>query len=333
MDREDLPAVLQRVGAQLIERGWLSANNIVFADAGSPATAVVDTSYCCHADQTVRLVELALGQRGLDYIVNTHLHSDHCGGNRALQAKFPAATLATPVGFRHAVEPWDESRLSFKDTGQHCPPFRVDQFIKPGDALPLGSLEWEVHAAPGHDPDALMFYEPQERLLISGDALWERRLAIIFPELEGEEGFEAAHRTLDTIERLNARWVLPGHGGAFNDVAGALQRSRARLDFFAAQPHRHREHAARALAVFRMLEMRTCSREQLQAWMVSTPIFCRALGVAQEMHSMFPADTRRDRGHQQVSEARHLADAARQVIDSLLQDQVLIASDRNLALA
>ena len=103
MDRDELPAVLQRVGAQLIERGWLSANNIVFVDAGSRATAVVDTSYFCHADQTVRLVELALGQRALDHIVNTHLHSDHCGGNQALQARFPNAILAAPAGFRDAV--------------------------------------------------------------------------------------------------------------------------------------------------------------------------------------------------------------------------------------
>jgi len=333
MDRNDLPAVLQRVGAQLIVRGWLSANNIVFADARSRATAVVDTSYFCHADQTVRLVELALGQRALDHIVNTHLHSDHCGGNRALQAKFPGATLATPVGFRHAVEPWDESRLSFQDTGQHCPSFRVDHFITPGEEVLLGSLEWEVYAAPGHDPDALMFYEPQERLLISGDALWERRLAIIFPELAGGEGFEAAHRTLDAIERLNPRWVLPGHGDAFNDVSGALQRSRARLDFFAAQPHRHREHAARALAVFRILETRTCSREQLEAWMVTTPIFRRALGVAPGTQSIAPEDMHRGSGHQPVSEARHLADAARLVIDSLLQDRVLIAIDHKVALA
>jgi glyoxylase-like metal-dependent hydrolase (beta-lactamase superfamily II) len=328
MDQFDLAAALQRVGAQLIVRGWLSANNIVFAHARSRATAVVDTSYFCHADQTVRLVELALGQRALDHIVNTHLHSDHCGGNQALQAKFPDAILAAPAGFRGAVEPWDESRLSFQDTGQHCPPFHVDRFLRPGEAVPLGSLEWEVHAAPGHDPDALMFYEPQERLLISGDALWERRLAIIFPELAGEDGFEAAHRTLDAIERLNPRWVLPGHGDAFNDVSGALQRSRARLSLFAAQPHRHREHAARALAVFRMLEMQTCSREQLEAWMVSTPIFCRALGTP----TTLPEAIHSGCGHLQRSETSQLANAARQVIDSLLHDRVLIARDHNLAL-
>lgn len=70
---------------QVLQRGWLSANNIVFADA--QATTVVDTGYHSHAAQTLALVDAALGGRRLDRIINTHLHSDHCGGNAALHAK------------------------------------------------------------------------------------------------------------------------------------------------------------------------------------------------------------------------------------------------------
>jgi glyoxylase-like metal-dependent hydrolase (beta-lactamase superfamily II) len=331
-NEDDLPAALHRAGAQLIVRGWLSANNVVFADPGSLKTTVVDTGYFCHAEQTVQLVERALRGRALDDIVNTHLHSDHCGGNRALQDRFAGATIATPAGFRHAVEPWDEARLSFQDTGQRCPPFRVDRFIEPGDALPLGSADWEVHAAPGHDPDALMFYEPRSRILISGDALWERRLAIIFPELAGDRGFDAAHRTLDAIEGLDPRWVLPGHGPAFGDVAGALRHSRERIDLFAAQPRRHREHAARALAVFHMLEMRTLTREQLEAWMVATPVFRRTLDVAPEMRAATISAHSSEYERRQVSDECDLMATARQVVDSLVHDHILIVMDGKLAL-
>jgi glyoxylase-like metal-dependent hydrolase (beta-lactamase superfamily II) len=317
MGEDDLTQRLRRAGAQFIERGWLSANNVILVDAQSEAT-VVDTSYATHADQTVQLAERALPGRSIDCIVNTHLHSDHCGGNRALQDRFPRARISTPSGFRDAVAPWDEEQLSFQDTGQHCPAFRVDHFIRHGDSISLGPLDWEAHAAPGHDPHALMFYQPQERLLISGDALWERRLAIIFPELTGGDGFEAAHRTLDAIERLGPTWVLPGHGAPFTGVAQALSRSRGRLDTYAAQPHRHREHAARALAMFHMLETRTLRREQLEAWMVRTPIFQAALGGG--LHSPIPL------AHQEVGQmpsARDLADAAQEVIASLVQDMIL----------
>lgn len=323
MDEEDLPRTLERTGAQFIVRGWLSANNVVLTDAQSEST-VVDTSYVAHAEQTVQLVERALAGEALGRIVNTHLHSDHCGGNRALQDRFPGATTATPSGFRHAVAPWNEEQLSFKDTGQECPPFHVDHFICHGDSVPLGRLAWEAHAAPGHDPDALMFYQPQERVLISGDALWERRLAIIFPELTGGAGFDAAHRTLDAIERLEPRWVLPGHGPPFSGVAQAVSRSRERLDTYAAQPQRHRVHAARALAMFHMLEKRTLHREQLEAWMVHTPIFRSALATGELAPSPYPGDSM-----SQSIDAVWLVDAAREVIESLVRDSIL-ANERGV---
>uniref|UniRef100_UPI0035A10BAD MBL fold metallo-hydrolase n=2 Tax=Delftia TaxID=80865 RepID=UPI0035A10BAD len=80
-------------GMTVLERGWLSANNIVFAadpaDPQDDGAAVVDTGYVSHADQTVLLIEQTLAGQPLARILNTHLHSDHCGGNAALQARWP----------------------------------------------------------------------------------------------------------------------------------------------------------------------------------------------------------------------------------------------------
>ena len=323
----DLSAALKRVGAQFIVRGWLSANNIVFQGSCSVRTAVVDTGYASHAQQTLQLVETALSGHDLNHIVNTHLHSDHCGGNQALQERFPGARTTVPAGFSPAVVPWDETRLTFRDTGQYCPPFRVDEFVNAGEVIHLGDRAWEVHAAPGHDPDALMFYEPLERLLISGDALWERRLAIIFPELAGTPGFKTTRRTLDAIERLEPRWVLPGHGHAFNDVAEAVRRSRERLEQFEAHPSRHREHAARALAMFHMLEVQATSRQELEDWMADTPIFERTLSG----RALSSNQGARAGGSVQPQPA--LAAAAREVIESLLEDKVLRCSGNILTLA
>ena len=68
----------------VLERGWLSANNILCFD-GDAAT-LVDSGYVTHAAQTVDLVAHALDGRHLTRIVNTHSHSDHIGGNAALLA-------------------------------------------------------------------------------------------------------------------------------------------------------------------------------------------------------------------------------------------------------
>ncbi|MBP8225481.1 MAG: MBL fold metallo-hydrolase, partial [Acidovorax sp.] len=89
----------------VLERGWLSANNIVFH--GRHGTAVVDTGYCSHADQTVALVHGALAGRALDRILNTHLHSDHCGGNAALQQAWPGVETSIPPGQAAHVRHWD----------------------------------------------------------------------------------------------------------------------------------------------------------------------------------------------------------------------------------
>ena len=264
--------VFAQLGLRVLERGWLSSNNIVFSNGPRAPAAVVDTGYATHAEQTVALVRQALGTAPLGLIVNTHLHSDHCGGNAALQAAWPEAVTWVPVECWSAVSGWDDNRLTFASTDQRCDRFQVDEPLSPGDEPWLGDRPWQVHAAPGHDPTALMFFEPQGRVLISGDALWERRLAIIFPELVGEPGFEACLQTLDAIERLAPALVIPGHGAPFTDVAAALAASRMRVEAFQQDPGRHARHAVRALVMFHMLEIGQCERTALRSWLRSTPI-------------------------------------------------------------
>jgi len=256
----------------VLERGWLSANQAVFAPCGTTSAAVVDSGFCTHAGQTLALVEHALAGAPLGRIVNTHLHSDHCGGNAALQARGGVETWV-PHASVEAVRAWDESALSYRLTDQACPRFAVDRALVPGGTIALGPADWQIHAAPGHDMDAVLLFEPQTRTLIAGDALWEDRLAIIFPELFGEDGFGPTRATLDLIERLAPREVVPGHGRPFGDVARALAASRDRIAAFERQPEKHAQHAARALLMFHLLEVRAAPAQELVDWMQATPVY------------------------------------------------------------
>jgi len=264
--------LLDTLGLRVLERGWLSANQAVFRTADAAPTTVVDTGFCTHAAQTLALVDHALGGAPLGRIVNTHLHSDHCGGNASLQARGGVETWV-PAASMAAVGPWDEDALSYRLTDQPCPRFVAHRALVPGESIMLGEAAWHIHAAPGHDMDAVMLFEPQTRTLISGDALWEERLAIIFPELVGEDGFGPTRATLSLIERLNPRTVLPGHGRVFEDVGRALAASRERVAAFERQPERHAQHAARALVMFHLLEVREVGFADLVAWMLCTPIY------------------------------------------------------------
>ena len=80
----------------VFERGWLSSNNILLLNDSE--SVLVDSGYCTHVSQTIQLVKTVLQDRPLDLLLNTHLHSDHCGGNAALQVQFPALRTHIPPG-------------------------------------------------------------------------------------------------------------------------------------------------------------------------------------------------------------------------------------------
>lgn len=256
-------------GLIVIERGWLSANNAVFT--GRDHTAVVDTGYCTHAGQTQALVRHALGGRPLDLLANTHLHSDHCGGNAALQATWPCVHTLIPPGEAEAVRTWDETRLTYGPTGQQCPRFRIDGLLRPGETVRLGDHDWQIHAARGHDPHAVVLFEPASRTLLSADALWENGFGVVFPELDGEDAFDEVGDTLDLIESLRPLTVVPGHGRVFTDVDGALARARSRLAQFQDQPAKHLRYALKVLVKFKLLELQRVSQASLCDWAANTP--------------------------------------------------------------
>ena len=253
----------------VLERGWLSANGVLFT--GPEGAALVDTGYCTHAEQTLALVRAALGAQPLARILNTHLHSDHCGGNAALQSAWPQVHTAVAPGQAALVRRWDAQALGYVATGQQCPRFRIDGVLVPGTELTLGGRPWQIHAAPGHDPHSVVLFEPQARLLISADALWEKGFGVVFPELDGEDAFAEVGATLDLIERLAPATVIPGHGPLFHNVAAALATARQRLAGFVQSPQRHARHAAKVLLKFKLLEWQRIDQAGLLAWTEATP--------------------------------------------------------------
>jgi glyoxylase-like metal-dependent hydrolase (beta-lactamase superfamily II) len=258
-------------GVSVFERGWLSSNNILIQGAGG--NALIDSGYCTHADQTLSLVESALQGRPLDLLINTHLHSDHCGGNAALQARYPALQTHIPPGHADCVRVWDAHALSYTPSGQSCPQFRFDATLQPGTEMRLGDLQWQIHAAPGHDPHSIILFEPASRTLVSADALWERGFGVVFPELDGEGAFDQVAATLDVIEALNPAIVIPGHGAPFVDAPAALDYARQRLAGFVANPAKHLLYASKVLLKFKLLEAQRMEISALLAWAQRTPYF------------------------------------------------------------
>jgi glyoxylase-like metal-dependent hydrolase (beta-lactamase superfamily II) len=261
---------------QVFERGWLSSNNVLLR--GADGAALIDSGYLSHAPQTLALVEHALGEERLARLVNTHCHSDHMGGNRAVQDAHGCRTTI-PAGEAPLIDRWDDRELVLGFADQRAERFRYDDVMRPGDAFRLGDIDWEAIAAPGHDPHALMFFAPEEGILISGDALWEDGFGVVFPALFGDlSAFGAARATLESIAKLGVRTVIPGHGRVFTDVARALERSFYRLDGYEEDVTRHARHCVKVLLVFALLEKQRMAVESL-------PRYCEEVELLRELNA------------------------------------------------
>lgn len=275
-----LPATLQ-----VIERGWLSANNILLLD-GDEAT-LIDSGYVSHATQTVALVRHALAGRRLARLINTHAHADHIGGNAALQAAFDCQIIV-PEGLQATIAEWDEATLLLSPLGQQAARFTHDATVDAGQTLEMGELSWQTLAVPGHDMDALAYFNPDKRLLISGDALWENGFGVLFPELLGQaDGLAAARATLDMLGRLSIDIVIPGHGAPFAAVDQALANAYRRLESFEHQIEKLAWHAIKVIVSFAMMERQRLSENDFSFFVSHLPF---AMDVNQR-YLAFPEST------------------------------------------
>jgi glyoxylase-like metal-dependent hydrolase (beta-lactamase superfamily II) len=301
-------------GLTVLERGWLSSNNVLIHPApGEDGAVLVDTGHVNHAEQTCALVAHALRGVPLTRIVNTHLHSDHCGGNAALQAAHGAPIWVAP-GMAQPVRDWDERRLTYLGTGQRIARFGAQAELATGTALQAGGRSWEVLPAPGHDPDSMMLFDREHGVLISADALWEHGFGVVFPEVVGEPGFDDVAQVLERVAGLPVQVVVPGHGAPFTDVDAALARARARLQGFRADPARHARHAAKVLIKYHLMEERAQPWQALLDWAEATPM----MAGLWERHGRASAPGTRDWAALLVRELAH--SGALRIEDDVVRD-------------
>lgn len=133
------------------------------------------------------LAEAGIAPEQLGYIVNSHAHWDHVGGNALLAARTGATIAAHPAGqswiedsqrqFREflgaypKIVPIVPERVEFYRE-MMGPDHRVSLFLQQGDRLDLGAgIGLEVLETPGHLSSCLSLWEPESRTLFTGDTV------------------------------------------------------------------------------------------------------------------------------------------------------------------
>jgi glyoxylase-like metal-dependent hydrolase (beta-lactamase superfamily II) len=257
---------------RVIVRGWLNCNQIVMLARGD--NVLIDSGYCTHRERTLELLAGPAGLDGqpLERLINTHCHTDHMGGNAAVASAY-GCRITIPVGEAPHVRPWTSETGSVALFGHKADPFHFDDTIGAGECFEGGGFEWEAHAAPGHDMDALMFFEPMNRILVSGDALWENGMGFIWPTEGDNDYIDAARETLATIEDLNPAIVIPGHGEPFADSKGSIASVRSRLDAFDRDPVKNARHGTKVMFVYALLEEGSMSVSRVPAYLAQVPFY------------------------------------------------------------
>jgi len=105
------------------------------------------------------------------------------------------------------------------------------RLVTGGDHLTLAGREWEVVFTPGHTGDHVCLFDPETRLLISGDHV----LPTITPHVPGlsplVDPLGSYLESLQGLRRLgDVSQVLPAHGHPFGDLGGRIDQIVAHHD-------------------------------------------------------------------------------------------------------
>jgi glyoxylase-like metal-dependent hydrolase (beta-lactamase superfamily II) len=85
---------------------------------------------------------------------------------------------------------------------------------------------WLVIETPGHAPSHVCLFQPERRLLVSGDHLLGR-ISLYYDYGYSPDPVGEFLHSLDAVEAFGARLCLPGHGRTFADVGAHIDANRA----------------------------------------------------------------------------------------------------------
>jgi hydroxyacylglutathione hydrolase len=185
--------------------GQVAENSYIFRRAGSDRALIVDPG-----DEAPKLLG-ALEELGvtLDGILLTHTHFDHVGAVAPV-AKATGAEVWVPKIERPVLA----DIMSFVPWPGFGPfeSYDADHDLEGGEQLQLAGFEIDVLFTPGHSPGHVTFSIPDERVVFSGDVLFQGSVGRV--DLPGGDGPTLLRSIRSLIETLpEDTTVYPGHMG------------------------------------------------------------------------------------------------------------------------
>ena len=141
-------------------------------DRISNTVAIIDPSEFLPCEKIINK-----NYKKLDFILNTHHHYDHVGGNEELKKKYNSTVL----GFEN-----DKNRIP-----------HIDRILKDNQEFKIGTLNFTTIFIPGHTKGHIAFYLKKEKILFSGDTLFSLGCGRVF-----EGTYEQMFHSLNRLRNL-----------------------------------------------------------------------------------------------------------------------------------
>ncbi|MER5598240.1 MBL fold metallo-hydrolase [Streptomyces sp. NPDC002265] len=233
---------------------WLAWWQRPFPDANTLVLpgrqpALIDSGFVGHAQETTAWARSHAGN--IDLVVNTHWHSDHVGGNALLQAQGAAIAAGAPEA--EAIGKRDPGCCAAEYLDQPVAPYTVEIPLDDGQVLRLGDTDWQVVRTPGHTPGHLALWQPEERLLVVGDALSDYDVGWVNLALDGPDAATTALSSLERLADLAPRVLLPSHGPVPADADAALAAALRRAQRLVDDPEGAVWYGARRILAFALM--------------------------------------------------------------------------------
>lgn len=177
-----------------------SGNWTYFLPGRSPVLIDAGTGLPEHLDAVA-----AAAPEGPQHVVVTHAHGDHATGAPAIHSRWPATAFSKL--------PWPGRDDRYPVTWQP---------LGDGDVIPAGDRDLTVVHTPGHAPDHVALWDPQERVLFSGDLITLGTTVVILASHGG-----SLTEYLDSLRRVLAlapARLLPAHGAVIDEPMAVIEK-------------------------------------------------------------------------------------------------------------
>ena len=186
-------------------------NVYIAFDEVSKEAIVIDPGF--YNEEEFLKADSFLKQNGLVVrrVLNTHLHLDHCIGNGWALRKWNIGAEASEKDLFLIRNAAIQAQMFGLELNEALPD--PCKFLKSGDSISVGSLQFLVLEVPGHSPGGLAFYSPKERVVFAGDTLFRGSYGRTdLPGGNTDQLFNSIRTKLLTLPDDTV--VLCGHGPA-----------------------------------------------------------------------------------------------------------------------